>query len=497
MSTPAVSCVIREREGGCAEGGFILTASHNPGGLHEDFGIKYNSSNGGPAPEGLTNEIFERTKRISTVRWCPGLPTFNLDTPGVYSIGGGAFTVEVIDPVEDYAAALRRVFDFPALAALVARPDFSMAYDGMSGVAGPYGRGILGGILGVPTQSLRNCDPLPDFGGHHPDPNLTYAEELVGVCGLTRTGEVNPGSIGCVVPQLGAAQDGDADRNMILGARFFVTPSDSIAVITAYAAEAIPFFRSGVRGAARSMPTSCALDRVAQALGIPLFEVPTGWKFFGNLMDSKELGKVDYNPFLCGEESFGTGSNHVREKDGLWAVLAWMSILAHRNKGVPVGQFVTVETIVREHWRKYGRNYYCRYDYEGVDTAAATAVMEHLGGLVTKHSGKGGAPTPLGTSGNYRLACADNFTYHDPVDGSVSKNQGLRFIMEDGSRVVYRLSGTGSVGATIRVYIEKFEGDPTKHTLPTAEALKELVSIALSISNLEKLTGRKEPTVIT
>lgn len=489
-----------------AEGGFILTASHNPGGLEEDFGIKYNSSNGGPAPEGLTNDIFERTKSISFIRWCPNLPLFDLDTLGLTTIGGppgypGGFTVQVIDPVEDYASALGRVFDFPALRTLVARSDFSMAYDGMCGVAGPYGRGILGDILGVPASSLRNCNPLPDFGGHHPDPNLTYAEELVKLCGLTRTGDVDPSSLDRPVPQLGAAQDGDADRNMILGSRFFVTPSDSIAVITANAATAIPFFRTGVAAAARSMPTSCALDRVARALGIPLFEVPTGWKFFGNLMDSLELGGKNYNPFLCGEESFGTGSNHVREKDGLWAVLAWMSILAVRNAGVPEGKgsFVTVEDVVREHWKKYGRNYYCRYDYEGVESTAAAAVMEHLGKLVEKQSARGGTPTCLDVpgGGDYRLTHADNFTYHDPVDGSVSKNQGLRFIMEDGSRIVFRLSGTGSVGATIRVYIEKFEEDTTKHSLPTAEALKELAAIALYISSIEKLTGRKEPTVIT
>ncbi len=484
-----------------SQGGFILTASHNPGGLEEDFGIKYNSANGGPAPESLTDAIFANTKTVSLIRWCPDLPTFDLDTLGATTAANGAFTVEVLDPVEDYAAALARIFDFPKLRALVARPDFSMAYDAMCGVAGPYGKGVLGGLLGVPAASLHNCDPLPDFGGHHPDPNLTYAEELVALCGLTRTGESNPAlPASHRVPELGAAQDGDADRNMILGKRFFVTPSDSIAIIAANAAACIPFFAGGVKGVARSMPTSCALDRVALKAGIPLFEVPTGWKFFGNLMDSGELGKAELNPFLCGEESFGTGSNHVREKDGLWAVLAWMSILAHANRATPVGKFATVESIVREHWRVYGRNYYCRYDYEGVEKARADAVMGHLGGLVAGAPGPGAPPTPfphIPGSGSFLLAKADSFTYVDPVDDSVSKNQGLRFIMTDGSRVVYRLSGTGSVGATIRVYIEKYEADDSRHALPTAEALKELVAIALGLARMEELTGRSEPTVIT
>ena len=494
-----MSCVLREREGGVAAGGFILTASHNPGGLEEDFGIKYNGGNGGPAPEALTDAIFALTKSVARVQWCPELPAVDLDALGAsaFDTARGRFTVEVIDAVADYAAALQRVFDFPLLRSLIARKDFSMAYDGMSGVAGPYGRGILGGLLGVPAASLRNCQPLPDFGGHHPDPNLTYASELVALCGLTRTGEAAGGAPlpgAPPLPVLGAAQDGDADRNMILGARFFVTPSDSVALIAAHAL-AIPYFAAagGLRGCARSMPTSCALDRVAAKAGIPFFEVPTGWKFFGNLMDSGALGGADLCPFLCGEESFGTGSSHVREKDGLWAVLAWLSILARANAGVPEGSLIGVEALVRAHWAEYGRNYYCRYDYEGIEGARAEAVMARLRARVAA------GPGPLGVPGGgaYALAACDEFSDTDPVDGSVSAAQGLRFIMQDGSRIVYRLSGTGSVGATLRVYIERYEADPARHSLPTAEALRELVAIALALGDIEALTGRAEPTVIT
>ena len=469
-----------------AYGGIVLTASHNPGGVEEDFGIKYNCANGGPAPEALTDAIYAATTTVSAIKWAPGLPDVDLDALGATALAPG-FTVEVIDPVADYAAALGRVFDFPALRALVARPDFSMAYDGMCGVAGPYGKGVLGGLLGVPAAALRNCEPLPDFGGHHPDPTLTYAEDLVALMGLTRTGEAAPG--GGAVPDFGAAQDGDADRNMILGGRFFVTPSDSVAVIAAHA-DAIPFFAAagGLKGVARSMPTSAALDRVAAAAGIPLFEVPTGWKFFGNLMDSAELGKANFNPFLCGEESFGTGSNHVREKDGLWAVLAWLSILAKANAGAPVGSLVSVAAVVRAHWAKFGRNYYCRYDYEGVEAAAADALVASLREKAAAGAGGGGA---------FALAKADEFSYTDPVDGSVSARQGLRFIYTDGSRVVFRLSGTGSVGATLRVYIEKYEHAGGNHSLPTAVALKDLVRTALELAQIERFTGRKEPTVIT
>ena len=529
LSTPAVSAVIREREGGAAVGGLILTASHNPGGPDEDFGIKYNAANGGPANEALTDAIYARTREIRRVRICAALPDVDIHSLGVTTWaraagggGGGAggaggaalppsFTVEVIDPVADYAAVLARQFDFAALRAFCARPDFRVRYDGMSGVAGIYATRILGEQLGLPAEALTRCVPLPNFGGHHPDPNLTYAPELVAAMGLTSAGEPSAAAAPpASVPDFGAAQDGDADRNMVLGARFFVTPSDSVAVIAANQA-AIPAFAraGGLKGVARSMPTSCALDRVAAKLGLRFFEVPTGWKFFGNLMDSGELGEEELTPFLCGEESFGTGSNHVREKDGLWAVLAWLSILAAANAAAPVGQLVSVETVVRRHWATYGRNFYCRYDYENVEGAAAEAVMARLRGRIAAFaaaaaSAAAGAAAGTGVphteplGGGFALAHCDEFRYVDPVDGSVSDRQGLRFVMQDGSRVVYRLSGTGSVGATVRVYIEKLELDAARQAAATADALRELVGLATAgLVDLAALLGRAAPTVIT
>jgi len=520
LSTPAVSAVIREREGGAAYGGIILTASHNPGGPDEDFGIKLNTKNGGPASEAVTDAIFACTKSLRRVRICAALPDVDLATLGSTSWTRDAapsatadaqalppsFTVEIIDPVADYADVLARQFDFAALRALCARPDFRVQYDGMSGVAGIYATRILGDQLGLPSEALTHCVPLPDFGGHHPDPNLTYAHKLVDAMGLTSAGAPNDALASASVPDFGAAQDGDADRNMVLGARFFVTPSDSVAVIAANQA-AIPAFAraGGLRGVARSMPTSCALDRVAAKLGLRLFEVPTGWKFFGNLMDSAALGGDGFNPFLCGEESFGTGSDHVREKDGLWAVLAWLSILAAANADAPVGHLVSVESIVRRHWATFGRNFYCRYDYENVESAAAEAVMARLRVRVAAFGEAGAAAVAAGAgakyteplSAGYALAHCDEFRYVDPVDGSVSDKQGLRFVMEDGSRVVFRLSGTGSVGATVRVYIEKYEADPSKQGAATADALRELVSIALELGDIKRILGRDEPTVIT
>jgi phosphoglucomutase len=388
-------------------------------------------------------------------------------------------------------------------------------YDGMNGVAGIYATRILGEQLGLPAEALTRCTPLPDFGGHHPDPNLTYAPELVAAMGLTGAGEPSASAAGAAaVPDFGAAQDGDADRNMVLGSRFFVTPSDSVAIIAANQA-AIPAFAraGGLKGVARSMPTSCALDRVAAKLGLRLFEVPTGWKFFGNLMDSGALGKEDLCPFLCGEESFGTGADHVREKDGLWAVLAWLSILAAANAAAPAGQLVSVEAIVRRHWATFGRNFYCRYDYENVEGAAAEALMAHLRGRIASFAAAAAAAAaataataaapphsePLGgAGGSFALAHCDEFRYVDPVDGSISDRQGLRFVMQDGSRVVYRLSGTGSVGATVRVYIEKLELDAAKQDQTTAEALRELVGLAIgSLVDIVKVLGRAAPTVIT
>jgi phosphoglucomutase len=454
MSTPAVSAVIREREGGVAYGGIILTASHNPGGPDEDFGIKYNTGNGGPAPEVVTEAIFKHTKTLSRVKICSDLPDVDINVLGKHSWSHSSdtlllpktFTVEVIDSVFDYEQTLSRQFDFPKLKSFLSRSDFSMCYDGMSGVAGPYARRILGETLGVSAKSLTNCDSKPDFGGKHPDPNLTYAHDLVETMGLTREGTVNAAKDGINVPDFGAAQDGDADRNMVLGARFFVTPSDSVAIIAANQT-AIPFFAraGGLKGVARSMPTSCALDRVAAKLGVRVFEVPTGWKFFGNLMDSKELGKEDFNPFLCGEESFGTGSDHVREKDGLWAVLAWLSILANVNDNVEIGKLVSVETIVKRHWATYGRNFYCRYDYENVATSDAESMMKHLGARITaftdaKHASVNQTEYVEPITATFSLSECDEFRYVDPVDGSVSEKQGLRFVMKDGSRIFYRLS---------------------------------------------------------
>jgi phosphoglucomutase len=506
MSTPAVSAVIRNRAHGRAYGGFILTASHNPGGPDEDFGIKYNCENGGPAPERLTNAIYEGTKIISEYKLIDGLPEVDISATGSHTFmvqhadgRFGQFTVEVIDPIEDYLKLVKQIFDFGAIKALLHRPDFKFTFDGLNGVSGPYAKRIFGQELGVPEAALMNCVPKEDFGGLHPDPNLTYAKNLVQTMGL---GDTQPAE----VPDFGAACDGDADRNMILGKAFFVTPSDSVALIAASAAEAIPYFKGGLKGVARSMPTSAALDRVGEAKGIKTYEVPTGWKFFGNLMDDGRCS-------ICGEESFGTGSDHVREKDGLWAVLAWLSILAYVNRDghrslleqvahkapglhLPGGgekqtkELVTVEQLVRAHWAKYGRNYYTRYDYEGVESEKADKVMSLL-------ESKMGEITQFKSM---KISSADQFTYTDPVDGSVAKNQGARFVFDDGSRFVFRLSGTGSSGATIRMYIEKYVAPDAGEAalgLDTAEAVKPLVDAALAISNLVKLTGRKEPTVIT
>jgi phosphoglucomutase len=495
LSTPAVSAIIRNREGGfVAQGAFILTASHNPGGPTEDFGIKYNGSNGGPAPEKITDLIFTETCSISQYSICNELPDVDLAVLGKHDFDG--FSVEVIDSTEDYVALLSTVFDFAAIKRLVHRPDFSFVVDAMHGVGGPYARKLFVDVLGVSESVLLNAVPSETFGGGHPDPNLTYAHELVEKMGLTAKGEICPTSARAKVPQFGAASDGDADRNMILGQQFFVTPSDSVAVLAANST-AIPFFAAhgGVRSVARSMPTSGALDRVAADLKIKLAEVPTGWKFFGNLMDSKDVfGGVDFNPLMCGEESFGTGSNHVREKDGLWAVLAWLSVLAKLNpdSGSPL---VTVQDVVERHWKKYGRNYYCRYDYEGVKSEDADKLMNLM---------RGKSPAEIPPLRGIPCSVVDDFEYNDPVDGSVSKKQGIRIIFADGSRFVLRLSGTGSSGATIRLYIEQYmtADEVTQRlaagSLPsTSHALADLVSLSLNVSQMEALTGRKEPTVIT
>jgi len=454
LSTPAASCVIRKYQ---TYGGIILSASHNPGGRDGDFGIKYNGVNGGPATETVTEAIFAKSKTLSQYRILEATD-ISLDELGSSKLG--AMTVEVIDPVADYAELMESIFDFGAIRSLLSG-GFKIKFDAMHAVNGPYAKEILENRLGAAANSVMNAVPLEDFGGGHPDPNLTYAHDLVEIM------------YGDQAPDFGAASDGDGDRNMILGHHFFVTPSDSLALLAANATLA-PAYKQGLAGIARSMPTSAAADRVAAALNIPCYETPTGWKFFGNLMDA---GKVT----LCGEESFGTGSNHVREKDGLWAVLFWLNILAARKQ--------SVEQIVREHWAKYGRNVYSRYDYEGLPTDAANGVMQHLKDSFASLSGA--------KLGNYTIGTCDDFSYLDPVDGSISKGQGIRILFTDGSRIIFRLSGTGTEGATLRVYLEAYDADLSRHHLDAQVALAELIGIALQISELRSRTGREQPTVIT
>lgn len=471
MSTPAVSCVIRKYK---TTGGIILTASHNPGGPNADFGIKYNMSNGGPAPEGVTDKIFDLSKHIKSYKICEGLSVditkigkhhFNIE-------GHGDFQVEVMDSVHDYAEYMKEIFDFPTIRNLLTGSGgytkLVVLINALHGVMGPYVKGILCHELGMSEENAVNCVPLPDFGNGHPDPNLTYAKDLVN--------ELKKGK-----HDFGAAFDGDGDRNMILGKNaFFVSPCDSLAVIAANL-ECIPYFKkTGVKGYARSMPTSAALDRVAAKKGKEMFEVPTGWKFFGNLMDAGRLS-------LCGEESFGTGSDHIREKDGLWAVLSWLSILASRKQ--------SVEQILTEHWQTYGRNVFTRYDYEKCDSAPAEQMMANLEKFIADPATKGKTYTNSGKT--YKIAKTDNFEYTDPIDHSVSKKQGIRVIFEDGSRIIYRLSGTGSSGATIRMYIDSYENRKDKILHDAQELLKPLVEIALEISRLRELTGRQHPDVIT
>ena len=454
LSTPAVSCLIRKY---LTHGGIILSASHNPGGPEGDFGIKYNTGNGGPAPEKVTEAIYAASKQIAHYHITDS-PDVELDRTGDYEIGG--MTVSVVDPVEAYAELMESLFDFASIRSLLAG-GFRIKFDAMHAVTGPYARDILVNRLGASADSVINAVPLPDFGGGHPDPNLTYAHDLVKIL------------YGTDSPDFGAASDGDGDRNMILGKHFFVTPSDSLAILAANA-HLVPGYRKGLAGIARSMPTSAAADRVAKALGIPCYETPTGWKFFGNLMDA---GKVS----LCGEESFGTGSDHIREKDGLWAVLFWLNIIAVRKQ--------SVEAVVREHWKRYGRNVYSRHDYEGVPSEAAEGVIKRLRESFESLKGS--------RFGDLQVKLCDDFSYTDPVDGSVSTGQGVRILFTDGSRIVFRLSGTGTEGATLRVYLESFEPDVGKHHLDAQEALSKLIGIALQISELRNRTGREQPTVIT
>jgi len=455
LSTPATSCVIRARK---AYGGFILSASHNPGGPQGDFGIKYNATNGGPAPEGLTRRFFEASLSITEYRTLEA-PPLDLDRLGEQDLHGMA--VEIIDPVADYARLMEQLFDFNQIHQMFNSGRFHMRFDAMHAVTGPYAKQILEVMLGAEPGTVLNSDPLPDFGGLHPDPNLTYAKALVDIL------------YGATGPDFGAAADGDGDRNMILGKRFFVTPSDSLAVLTANA-HLMPGYRQGVVGVARSMPTSQAVDRVAEALGVECYETPTGWKYFGNLLDD---GRIT----LCGEESFGTGSDHVREKDGLWAVLFWLNLLAIKRE--------SVGSILRGHWKRFGRNYYTRHDYEAIDPDPAHALMAQLEIQIGSLAGKALA----GCS----VAYSDDFEYTDPVDGSIARRQGVRIGFEDGSRIVYRLSGTGTAGATLRVYIERFEPDPQRQGLDAQEALADLIGIASELARIPHYTGRDAPTVIT
>ncbi|MEJ6396487.1 alpha-D-glucose phosphate-specific phosphoglucomutase [Yoonia sp. 208BN28-4] len=454
LSTPAASHLIRLNK---TDGGIILSASHNPGGENEDFGIKYNTANGGPAPEGVTDAIFAKTKSMSSYKiWDGEAP--DLDALGDSHLGD--MVVTVVDPVSDYADLMETLFDFGAIRGLFA-DNFTMRFDAMCAITGPYAIEVLENRLGAAKGTVVHGTPLPDFGGMHPDPNPTWAHELMDEM-FSEDG-----------PDFGAASDGDGDRNMIVGHNVYVSPSDSLALIAAHAKNA-PGYKDGLPGVARSMPTSAAVDRVARALGIPCFETPTGWKFFGNLMDA---GKVA----LCGEESFGTGSDHVREKDGLWAVLMWLNIIAATGKGV--GE------LLRAHFKEFGRNYYSRHDYEAVESDKAQAAYQKLRADLAALSGT--------TYGDLNVAQADEFGYTDPVDGSVSNAQGLRVMFEGGSRFVLRMSGTGTSGATLRLYLERYEDDPDQLDLDPQDALAPIISAAEQIVGFAATLGRAKPDVIT
>ena len=454
LSTPAVSAVIRRRQ---AYGGIVLSASHNPGGPDGDFGIKYNASNGGPANETLTEAVYARTQVLSQLR-ISDAPDIDINTLGSCQIE--QMQVEVINPVADYVAVMRELFDFDMLRGLF-KQGFTLRVDAMNAVGGPYAKVILEDELGAPAGSVVNAVPLEDFGGLHPDPNPVNADDLI-----TRMSAAD-------APDFGAAMDGDADRNMVLGRNFVVTPSDSLALMTAHA-RLIPGYRDGLLGVARSMPTSAAVDRVAKALGIDCFETPTGWKFFGNLLDA---GRVT----LCGEESYGTGSSHVREKDGLWAILFWLSLQGVTGR--------SVESLVREHWATYGRNYYSRHDYEAIPTEVADGLMAALRAALP---GLQGAQL-----GGRTVALADDFAYTDPVDGSVSARQGVRLMFDDGARVIFRLSGTGTEGATLRIYLENYEADVTRQDQPVQAALADLIAVAEQVAGVRERTGMAGPTVAT
>jgi phosphoglucomutase len=454
LSTPCASALIRQRE---AQGGIILSASHNPGGPEGDFGVKFNAANGGPAPASVTDAIFKNASSLTRYLIADAEP-LNLDRLGETRIGDTV--VEVVDAVADYIALVERLFDFERLRAML-QGGFRMRFDAMNAVTGPYAHALFEERLGAPKGTVINGVPKPDFGGLHPDPNPVYAKALIDA--LKGDGSIT----------FGACSDGDGDRNLIIGpGGLVVSPSDSLAVLAANAHLA-PGYAGGLKGVARSMPTSRAVDRVAEAMNLPLYETPTGWKFFGNLLDADRIT-------LCGEESAGTGSNHIREKDGLWAVLLWLNIVAARGS--------SVAEILEEHWRRYGRDYYARHDYEEIDTAAAEGVMDHvrrqLPGLVGQ------------TVGGFTVERADEFSYEDPVDGSIAKGQGLRIFFRENARIVYRLSGTGTQGATLRVYLERYESDPARQALDSAEVLADLAAVSRQIADLSARTGRTAPSVV-
>ncbi|MDD5479792.1 alpha-D-glucose phosphate-specific phosphoglucomutase [Rhodoferax sp.] len=454
LSTPAVSAVIRRR---AALGGIVLSASHNPGGAEGDFGIKYNANNGGPASEAMTEAVYARTQVLTQLRMSDA-PDINLNPLGVQMLE--QMQVEVIDPVADYLAVMRSLFDFDQLRGLFQK-GFTLRVDAMNAVGGPYAKAILEDVLGAPAGSVVNAVPLEDFGGLHPDPNPVNATDLIDHMSAPNA------------PDFGAAMDGDADRNMVVGRNFVVSPSDSLALMTAHA-KLIPGYRHGLLGVARSMPTSAAVDRVVKALQLPCFETPTGWKFFGNLLDA---GQVT----LCGEESYGTGSSHVREKDGLWAILFWLSLQAATGK--------SVQTLVQEHWRIYGRNYYTRHDYEAIAVDVANALIVDL---------RASLPGLVGQRfGQRTVAVADDFAYTDPVDGSISNQQGVRLLFDDGARVIFRLSGTGTEGATLRLYLERYEANPDLHAVPVQIALADLAAVAEQVAGICARTGMAAPSVAT
>jgi phosphoglucomutase len=454
FSTPAVSTVIRARS---AHGGIILSASHNAGGPDHDFGIKYNTANGGPAPEKITDAIWAASKSIQGYQI---LESADVDIDHDAKFLLGEMQVEVCDPVAEYTELMAHIFDFDALGRLL-QGSFRMRFDAMHAITGPYAHEIFEKRLGAPVGTVVNGIPLMDFGGGHPDPNLVYAKPLADHLFAENA------------PDFGAASDGDGDRNMILGHRFFVTPSDSLAVLAAHAA-AIPAYRQGLKGVARSMPTSQAADVVAEALGIAHYETPTGWKFFGNLLDA---GKITF----CGEESFGTGSDHIREKDGLWAILAWLSVIAHTGQ--------SVADIVTQHWQRFGRHYYTRHDYEGLPAETGEQIMQSITAQLPVLPGQ--------TLAEREILTADDFAYADPIDGSVSAHQGLRLLFADGARLIFRLSGTGTEGATLRIYHEHLEKDPQRQQQDPQRALRDLIQLGRNLTRIETLTGRKAPTVIT